>query len=135
MSDFEIRTGTAKDHALIYRSATRSLWPTPYFRDVPGDQWAEIAKGIVTRMLQAPWKLTIATPNGFPTEVAGFVTHRQTTTHKGQVVPVVGFLYVKEPYRRQGVARSLLESVTRGRPDFLAVLPSRRCWAGAGTKG
>jgi hypothetical protein len=117
VSDFELRPGIEQDHALFYRSTTRSLWPPPYYRDLPGDLGPEISNGIVARMIQTPWELTIANPTGFPTEVAGFVLHRQTDSK-----PAIGFLYFKEVYRRQRVARMLLEHATNGRPEFLAVL-------------
>jgi GNAT superfamily N-acetyltransferase len=115
VSDFTVRPGTAKDFPLVYSATAKSLRLSPLYRDLSPDQWREIVHGLIVRMTTSHWKLTIATPTGFPTEVVGFVLGRPDK-------PAVGFPYTKEPYRRQGVARRLLEAVTQGRPDFLAVL-------------
>jgi GNAT superfamily N-acetyltransferase len=119
VSDFELRPGTNQDLALVYSATAKSLRSSPLYRDIPADQWTEVVNGLVGRMTRDPWQLTIAYPIGFETEVAGFVLGRPDK-------PAIGSVYVKSAYRRQGVARMLLESVTQGRPDFLAVLAQPR---------
>ena len=126
MGEFQLRTGSDEDLAIVHSAAAKSLRSSPLYRDVPPDQYTEVMNGLVTRMTAAPWQLTIAHPTGYPSEVAGFVLHRTGHTHRGQPIPVVGFLYTKEPYRRQGVARQLLQHATNGCPDFLAVLAQPR---------
>jgi hypothetical protein len=120
LSDFELRPGTDQDLPLVYSATAKSLRSSPYYRDLPPDQWTEIVNGLIGRMTQDPWQLTIVYPIGFPTEVAGFVLGRKAEK------PVIGLVYVKEAYRRKGVSRLLLESVTGGAPDFLAVLAQPR---------
>jgi GNAT superfamily N-acetyltransferase len=119
VSDFELRPGTDQDLPIVYSATAKSLRSSPLYRDLPPDQWTQIVNGLIARMTTAPWQLTIATPTGFPSEVAGFVLGRPDK-------PAIGSVYVKSAYRRQGVARMLLESVTSGRPDFLAVLAQPR---------
>jgi ribosomal protein S18 acetylase RimI-like enzyme len=118
VTDFELRPGTAEDLPLVYSATAKSLRSSPYYRDIPADQWTEIVNGLVRRMTVTPWQLTVATPTGFPNEVAGFVLHRQTEQGK----PVIGVAYVKSAYRLRGLGRHLLDHATQGRPDFLAVL-------------
>jgi hypothetical protein len=127
MSDFELRPGTDQDLPLVYSATARSLRSSLLYRDLPPDQWRDIVNGLIARMTTSPWQLTIACPTGFETEVAGFVLGKNAEK------PVIGFLYVKETYRRKGVARVLLESVTGGAPDFLAVLAQPKVLGGAGT--
>lgn len=116
MNDFEPLPGTDQDLPIVYSSAARSLRSSPLYRDLPNDQWTEVINALITRMTTAPWQLTIAHPTGYPNEVAGFVMARHGSK------PAIGFVYVKEPYRRQGVGRALLESATRGETEFLAIL-------------
>lgn len=120
MSAFQLRPGTEADHPFIYSATTRSLWTSPYYRDVPA--WPEVAKGVVARMLLAPWSVTIAYPKDLPDEIAGFVLHRAGQTHDHRPIPVIGVVYVKNVYRLLGVGRQLLEHATNREPDFLTVL-------------
>lgn len=116
MTDFELRAGTDQDLPLVYSATAKSLRSSPLYRDITRDQYSEVMNGLVTRMTAQPWELTIAHPTGFPREVAGFVMARHGEKH------AIGFVYVKEPYRRQGVGRALLDAATGGETDFLAVL-------------
>lgn len=118
MTDFELRPGTDQDHALVYSATAKSLRSSPLYSDLPPDQYTQVMNGIVLRMLQAPWELTIAHPTGFPTEIAGFVLHRQTEQRK----PGLGYVYVKSAYRRRGLGRQLLDHATQGQTDLIAVL-------------
>jgi GNAT superfamily N-acetyltransferase len=122
MSEFELRAGTGADHPLIYSATAKSLRSSPLYRDLPPDQYTQGMNGIVSRMLLEPWSQTIAYPQGYPDEIAGFVLHRQTEQGK----PVIGVVYVKSAYRLRGLGRQLLEHATHGQADFLAVLAQPR---------
>ncbi len=122
MTDFELRPATEADHRFIYSATAKSLRSSPLYADLPPDQYTQVMNGVVSRMLQPPWTQTIAHPTGYPDEIAGFVLHRQTEQGK----PVIGVTYVKEPYRRQGLGRQLLEHATHHAHDFLVVLAQPR---------
>ena len=132
MNDFELRPATAEDHAFIQASTARSLRSSLYCTDLPDDVYTQVVNGYLQRMLASPWACTIAHPTGYPHELAGFVLHAQSQgSEHNPPRPVVGFLYVAHPYRRQGVATMLLRHATSGQHDFLAVLatPKALGWA------
>ncbi len=107
-----------------------SLRSRPLYADLSQDQYTQVLNGIVTKMHSSPWSQTIAHPQGYPDEIAGFVLHR----HSDQGKPVIGYLFVKAPCRRQGVARILLEHGA-AKTDFLAVQAQPRVLTMARDRG
>ncbi len=121
--DFIIRKATDQDAPFIFSSVAKSWRSSPYAIDLDDDTYKVVINQIVTTWFTSPkWTITVAHPEGFPDEIAGYITHAQT--QKGK--PVLGFLYVKTAYRRMGIGRQLLEHVLQGKTEFVAVLAHPR---------
>jgi len=66
--------------------------------------------------------ITVAHPDGYDTEIAGFIARVTTDLRK----PVIGVAYVKSDYRRRGLGRQPLEHATNGNREFISVLAQPR---------
>jgi len=123
--DFQFRPATSQDHPLIYSATAKSLRSSPYYTDLPGPQYTQLVNHVVGNMLARPWQQTIAHPQDYPQEIAGFILHSSQA---------LGFCYVKEGYRERGLGRQLLEHATASK-EIVAVLAQPKVIAKLRDKG
>jgi hypothetical protein len=104
-ADIQIRAGRDDERPLVFQSFIREYRRSPYAKDVP----AEVLMVMLTRLLEA-WGFTVAVEPDAD-EVLGFIV--------AQAPNRVGWLQVKRPYRRNGVARALITATGIERGDVL----------------
>jgi hypothetical protein len=98
---FLVRPDRETDRALIYSSFLHSMRDEDPFSGIGNDVFYETMKGACSAML-ASFTTLIAHPEDDPDEIAGYLIFKADT---------IGFLYTKkDPWRRLGAARKLLEA-------------------------
>lgn len=107
-----------------------STWETSYRRAhtsgaIPMVLWADIMRGVVEHYVDRPHTLTIVAHNpDDPDPIAdlyGFIC-----CEPDEHPPIVYYVYVKEAYRKQGIARSLFHAAgikPTGRFEYLCSTP------------
>jgi hypothetical protein len=116
---------------IAYRGATHddlrfvvSAWSTSYKNAhsagmIHTDDWASVMRAQIERVIAAPHVRTlIAYESTDPLSLYGFVVGDSRPVYAlfpndptSELVPVIFYVYVKEPYRRAGCARGLAEAL------------------------
>lgn len=110
MSDFAVRLGVPSDFAFVYSSTARALRFSPLYVDLGQHEYTEAINAVLSKLL-ASWTLYVAVVEAVPDEIAGYVL-----CQPGKALATI---YCKQPYRRRGVAKTLLEAASLR--DFVAV--------------
>lgn len=110
MSDFAVRLGVPTDFPLVYSSTAHALRFSPLYVDLGQREYTDAINAILSRLL-ASWTLYVAVVDAVPDEIAGYVL-----CQPGNACASV---YVKQPYRRRGCARMLMEAASLR--DFVSV--------------
>lgn len=104
-AEIEIRAGRDDERPLVLQSFVREYRRSPYAKEVPPNALA----AMMTRLLDAWGFLVAVEPE--TDEVLGFIVSGSGNR--------VGWLQVKRPYRRLGVARLLVAAAGIQRGDVL----------------
>lgn len=100
MATIEIREATEPEHVLVYDSILRTFGRSCYGHGVPARLLLSKAEALIA---SPRWRVSVAVLAEVPDEVCGFMLWRPE--------PIgLGWLQVKEPYRKRGVAKALLAS-------------------------
>jgi len=111
VTDFSLHPGTDQQHALIYSATAQSLRSSPYYRDLDDQLYTTVMNQLVAQFIHSPkWMITVAHPDGYDTEIAGFIAHATTDLGK----PVIGVACVQIRLSQEGTR----PPATRTRPEL-----------------
>jgi hypothetical protein len=111
---FRLATKADADRQFIVATWSSSYKKAHTAGIIQADDWAGIMHAQIPKILARPgMRAVIAVDKADPDYFYGWIAGDTS-----DVVPVVAYIYVKEPYRRQGIARGLFAA--------LGVDPSKR---------
>lgn len=105
MSDTTIRAAKGTDAALILETWVGTYRNSPWAGVIPNNRFNEVTEDAIKQLLLRGSQIDCAVDAANPQHVVGYVVHEKTRLGE----PVVHYLFVKDLYRRQGLARQLLE--------------------------
>lgn len=104
MKDLIIREAEAGEENFIYNSWLHSYRSSHFARPIESRTYYKFHHAVIERILARPTcSVLIATHKDTPTIILGYMVLDSLTS------PTIHFVYVKQPFRRLGIAKALLE--------------------------
>lgn len=86
---------------LVMDSVAKSFRTSPWAGLVPNHMWFPVCRAAITGLIERGAQVTVVRASG---RVLGYVVHESKDGS-----PVVHYLYIKDPYRRMGLAKALMD--------------------------
>lgn len=100
------------DVSFVLDSWIKSFRDSPWAGVVPNHRFFDITHEVIEELLQRGAKVEVAAAKHDPTRILGWVCYEPV---KGGTA--IHYLYVKDPFRLQGLGRSLLERANESTPN------------------
>lgn len=108
MSDFSTRPMLPEELPAVLESWAGTFRSSRYAGCIPNDKFYAVTYDAITQLVNRGMAVTVLTPANRPEQMLGWIAHESDTR---DMQPVVHYLFVKQPFRKRGLGRLLMDSI------------------------
>lgn len=114
---FTVRPSSAEDFQLVLESWS-GTWKTARAAGcIPNNMFDAVQQSLIEQLLARGMNIDVIVPSNRPAQAMGWIAYEPDPKSPGKAI--VHYVFVKSPYRRRGLADTLLRHVGNGDGRFV----------------